>query len=86
MCGIVGMLIKNPAHARPAGRVDDADADARWRRAGRSRPGMAVFTEELPESERKYSVYAPSWDYNWARFEAEFIKRFGTDAALGGER
>jgi amidophosphoribosyltransferase len=36
----------------------------------------------LPEGERKYSVYAPAWDYDWAEFEGEFIKRFGTEAAL----
>jgi amidophosphoribosyltransferase len=41
-----------------------------------------VYTNELPEAERKYSLHAPGWDYNWAEFEAEFIKRFGTQAQL----
>jgi glutamate synthase domain-containing protein 1 len=44
--------------------------------------GMAVFTERLPADERKYSVHAPRWDYDWAQFEAEFIKRFGTEAQM----
>ena len=43
---------------------------------------MAVFTPGLPEGERKYSVFAPSWDYDWAPFEAEFIRSFGTTAAM----
>ena len=43
---------------------------------------MAVFTQELPQAQRKYSVFAPTWDYDWAPFEAEFIGSFGTTAAM----
>jgi glutamate synthase domain-containing protein 1 len=44
--------------------------------------GLAVFTEQLPRGQRKYSLHAPSWDYDWAGFEAEFIKAFGTEAQM----
>jgi glutamate synthase domain-containing protein 1 len=44
--------------------------------------GFAVFTGELPDNRRKYSLHAPGWDYDWAGFEAEFIKRFGTQAQI----
>jgi len=46
--------------------------------------GLAVFRGELPESERKYSLHAPVWDYDWAGFEADFIERFGVTALNNG--
>jgi glutamate synthase domain-containing protein 1 len=81
MCGIVGLLIKNPAMRDQLGELMTpilVEMGAR----GPESAGLAVYTGNLPESERKYSVYAPAWDYDWAQFEGEFIKRFGTDAAL----
>jgi glutamate synthase domain-containing protein 1 len=44
--------------------------------------GFAVFTDELPNPRRKYSLHAPEWDYGWEGFEAEFIRRFGTQAQI----
>ena len=81
MCGIVGLLIKNPAMRERLGELMTpilVEMGAR----GPESAGLAVYTGELPEGERKYSVYAPAWDYDWAEFEGEFIKRFGTEAAL----
>jgi amidophosphoribosyltransferase len=81
MCGIVGLLIKNPAMRDQLGALMTpilVEMAAR----GPESAGMAVFTRELREGARKYSVFAPSWDYDWAQFEAEFIRRFGTEAAL----
>jgi len=81
MCGIVGLLIKNPAMRSQLGALMTpilVEMAAR----GPESAGMAVFTPGLPEGERKYSVFAPSWDYDWAPFEAEFIRSFGTTAAM----
>jgi glutamate synthase domain-containing protein 1 len=44
--------------------------------------GFAVFTEELPGTQRKYSLYAPDWNYDWAVFEAAFIAKFGVGATI----
>jgi hypothetical protein len=32
--------------------------------------------------QRKYSLYAPSWDYDWAPVESDFVARFGAHAEL----
>ena len=75
MCGIVGMLIKNPAMRGQLGELMTPMLVQMGARGPES-AGLAVFRGELPESEREYSLHAPVWDYDWAGFEAEFIKRF----------
>ncbi len=82
MCGIVGFLIKNPAMRDRLGELMTpmlVEMGAR----GPESAGLAVFRGELPEGARKYSLHAPVWDYDWAGFEAEFIKHFGTEAQMG---
>ena len=81
MCGIVGMLIKNPAMRDQLGELMTPMLVQMGARGPES-AGVAVFRGELPESERKYSLHAPVWDYDWAGFEAEFIKSFGTQAQM----
>jgi len=81
MCGIVGLLIKNPDLRGQLGVLMTPILNEMAARGPES-AGMAVFTDALPEGERKYSLFAPSRDYDWAPFEAEFIRRFGTEAAL----
>jgi amidophosphoribosyltransferase len=44
--------------------------------------GLAVFTGPIGAERRKFSLYAPSWSYDWSAFEAEFIRHFGTDASI----
>jgi len=81
MCGIVGLLIKNRGMREQLGELMTPMLIEMAARGPES-AGMAVYTQQLPENERKYSVYAPEWDYHWAQFEGEFVKRFGTDAQL----
>jgi len=75
------MLIKNPALRDQLGALMTPMLVQMGARGPES-AGLAVFRGELPENERKYSLHAPVWDYDWAGFEAEFIKRFGTEAQL----
>lgn len=82
MCGIVGLLIKKPEMRAQLGALMTPILSEMAARGPES-AGLAVFTDPLPESDRKFSLYAPSWDYDWAGFEAEFIKRFGTEAEMG---
>lgn len=81
MCGIVGLLVKNPAMRGRLGELMVPMLEEMASRGPES-AGLAVFTDRLPETDRKYSLYAPAWDYDWAPFEADFIKRFGTEAQL----
>lgn len=81
MCGIVGLLVKNPAMRSQLGELMVPILEEMASRGPES-AGLAVFTDRLPETDRKYSLHAPTWDYDWAPFEADFIKRFGTEAQL----
>lgn len=81
MCGIVGLLVKNPAMRSRLGELMVPIFEEMASRGPES-AGLAVFTEKLPETDRKYSLFAPSWDYHWAPFEADFIRRFGTEAQM----
>ncbi|MGD8476545.1 MAG: class II glutamine amidotransferase [Burkholderiales bacterium] len=81
MCGIVGLLVKKPQLREQLGELMMPMLIGMTER-GPDSAGMAVFTETLPEDQRKYSLYAPQWDYDWSAFEAQFIRRFGTEAAI----
>ncbi len=82
MCGIVGLLVKKPELRQRLGELMLPMLIGMVER-GPDSAGLAVFTRELPADRRKYSLYAPQWDYDWAGFEAGFIRRFGTEAELG---
>lgn len=81
MCGIVGLLVKKPALREQLGELMLPMLTGMIER-GPDSAGLAVFTEELPQDRRKYSLHAPDWDYDWAGFEAGFIRQFGTEAAI----
>jgi len=81
MCGIVGLLVKNPAMRSQLGELMVPMLEEMASRGPES-AGLAVFSEQLPETDRKFSLHAPVWDYDWAPFEADFIRRFGTEAEL----
>lgn len=81
MCGIVGLLVKKPELRERLGELMLPMLTGMVER-GPDSAGLAVFTEALPADRRKYSLYAPDWNYDWAAFEAEFIRRFGTEAEI----
>jgi amidophosphoribosyltransferase len=81
MCGIVGLLIKKPAMRERLGELMVpmlVEMGAR----GPDSAGLAVFAGDASAGGRKYSLHAPTWDYDWAAVEAEFIRTFGTDASM----
>lgn len=82
MCGIVGLLVKKPELRSQLGTWM-VPMLVEMAARGPESAGMAVFTSALPDGQRKYSLHAPSWDYDWGAFEGEFIKRFGPEAQLG---
>ncbi len=81
MCGIVGLLLKKPQLREQLGRLATPMLIGMTER-GPDSAGLAVFTDELPDNRRKYSLHAPDRDYDWAEFEAAFIKRFGTQVQI----
>lgn len=82
MCGIVGLLVKKPELRAQLGHLMVPMLKEMAARGPES-AGLAVFTSSLPEGQRKFSLFAPDWQYDWAGFEGEFIKRFGPEAQIG---
>ena len=81
MCGIVGLLMKKPALKEQLGELMVPmliDMGSR----GPDSAGLAVFTDEVQAKQRKYSLYAPRWDYDWSEMEAAFVKHFGAAAQM----
>ena len=81
MCGIVGLLMKKPALKEQLGELMVPmliDMGSR----GPDSAGLAVFTDEVQAKQRKYSLHAPRWDYDWSGLEAEFVKHFGATAQM----
>ena len=81
MCGIVGLLVKKPELRESLGRLM-VPMMAEMAARGPESAGLAVFTGPIGAERRKFSLYAPSWSYDWSAFEAEFIRHFGTDASI----
>ena len=82
MCGIVGLLVKKPALKEQLGEMMVpmlVEMGAR----GPDSAGLAIFTDKLSSPRRKYSLYAPSWDHDWAPVQSDFLARFGVAAELG---
>jgi methylamine---glutamate N-methyltransferase subunit A len=75
MCGIVGLLVKKPELRPHLGKwmvpmligMSDRGPDS---------AGLAVFTETLPESQRKYNLYAGPKTFEWQQFAQAFTERF----------
>jgi glutamate synthase domain-containing protein 1 len=81
MCGIVGLLVKKPELRESLGRLM-VPMMVEMAARGPESAGLAVFTGPIGAERRKFSLYAPSWSYDWSAFEAEFIRHFGTDASI----
>ncbi|MBD3884880.1 class II glutamine amidotransferase [Phormidium tenue FACHB-886] len=81
MCGIVGLLIKKPELREALGELMVPILLGMAQR-GPDSAGLAVFTETLDKSHRKYSLYAGGQALDWAALTAEFQKHFQADAHL----
>ncbi len=81
MCGIVGLLIKNPAVRERLGELLVPMLVGMTER-GPDSAGLAVFTEPLPANMRKYSLYAGGEDFNWPGLAHDFHTHLGAEAQL----
>lgn len=77
MCGIVGLLIKNPSLRDSLGQLTVPMLIGMAER-GPDSAGLAVFTQALPESDRKYSLYSGKVIVDWDTLAQSL------QAALGG--
>lgn len=80
MCGIVGLLVKNPQLRESLGELmvpmligmSDRGSDS---------AGLAVFAEPLADTQRKYSLYSGSV-FNWQELVQAYHAHFGIESNL----
>lgn len=77
MCGIVGLLIKNPELRDSLGELVVPMLVGMGER-GPDSAGLAVFTETLPDSYRKYSLYSGGKAVDWDAIASAFHTEFGS--------
>ena len=71
MCGIVGFLARTPGLRHSLGEHVVPMLTCMGDR-GPDSAGLAVFTDPLPESTRKFSLFAPTHDYDWDALQQRF--------------
>jgi amidophosphoribosyltransferase len=85
MCGIVGLLVKTPALRERLGELMVPMLIGMTER-GPDSAGLAVFTEPLPENERKISVYSglteDGADFNWLGLSHDIKSHLGTTVGV----
>ena len=81
MCGIVGLLVKNPELRAQLGELMLPMLIGMSERGPES-AGLAVFTEAVGAGRRKFSVYSGSATVHWAAFTQEAIRELGADTAV----
>lgn len=88
MCGIVGLLVKTPALREKLGELMVPMLIGMTER-GPDSAGLAVFTDMLPESDRKMSVYsgltAEGADFNWQGLIHDIKSHLGITVALNAK-
>lgn len=81
MCGIVGLLIKNPDMRASLGQYMVPMLVGMTER-GPDSAGLAVFTEEIKGDKLKYSLYSGDPDFSWKDLEASFKHHLGSKIKL----
>ena len=81
MCGIVGLLIKNPALRGQLGELMMPILLGMTERGPES-AGMAVFTEPVSGGRRKFSVYSGSASVSWGGFVEAALTDLGEDSCV----
>ena len=69
MCGIVGLLVKKPALREQLGSMMLPMLVGMGER-GPDSAGLAVYTEDSGEYDRKFSLYAPDPAFEWSALKA----------------
>ncbi|KGF72221.1 amidophosphoribosyltransferase [Neosynechococcus sphagnicola sy1] len=77
MCGIVGLLIKQPELRPSLGKLMVPMLIGMSDR-GPDSAGLAVFTAPLPQPQRQYSLYAGDKNFPWSKVVKAFQGNFGS--------
>jgi glutamate synthase domain-containing protein 1 len=77
MCGIVGLLIKNPEMRPRLGELMLPMLIGMTER-GPDSAGLAVYTAPTLGNERKFSLYAMEADFNWQKLGHDFQQHLGS--------
>jgi glutamate synthase domain-containing protein 1 len=81
MCGIVGLLVKNPNMRASIGELMMPMLIGMTER-GPDSAGMAIFTAPVQPGELKYSLYAPSMEFNWQGLAHDFDAHLGSKVSI----
>ena len=81
MCGIVGLLVKNPALREELGELMLPMLLGMTERGPES-AGLAVFTEPVGEGRRKFSVYAGAASAPWVEFTPAAQRELGAETVV----
>ena len=81
MCGIVGLLIKNPTLRPRLGQLMLPMLIGMTER-GPDSAGLAVYTAPVPANERKFSLYSFEEDFNWQKLGHDFQHHLGSAVSL----
>jgi glutamate synthase domain-containing protein 1 len=81
MCGIVGLLIKDPNQRHLLGEWMVPMLIGMTER-GPDSSGLAVFTEPLSASQRKYSLYSGNHPCDWSALATSFQAHFNTQPQI----
>ena len=72
MCGIVGLLVKNPKMRANIGELMLPMLIGMTER-GPDSAGLAVFGAAVGADERKFSLYTGEPDFNWQKLSHDFL-------------
>ena len=84
MCGIVGLLVKNPALRDRLGELMLPILLGMSERGPES-AGLAVFTAAVGAGRRKFSVYAGTAKAPWAEFSEGALRALGADTTVAAQ-
>ncbi len=81
MCGIVGLLVKNPKLRDQLGELTLPILIGMSERGPES-AGLAVFGQPVQEARRKFSVYSGSEIVSWTDFAQAAMRELGRDTSI----
>ncbi len=81
MCGIVGLLVKNPNMRSSIGELMLPMLIGMTER-GPDSAGLAIFTDSVGENKRKFSLYTMDPEFSWQTLNKDFHAHFGGEIEL----
>ena len=81
MCGIVGLLVKNPALREQLGELMLPMLIGMTER-GPDSTGLAVFTAPVADGRRKFSLYSGEGEFDWTAFERAARQALSDDSEV----